>query len=103
MVAHQAPLSMGFSRQDYWSGLLCHPPGDPPKPGIEPGCPWADSLLFELPEKQTVKYMYTLKLMAPITLRTSLLKDKCLLLQSTGKRDNSLPLGGQEVLPAVSQ
>ena len=35
-VAHQAPLSMGFSRQEYWSGLLGPPPGDLPDPGIEP-------------------------------------------------------------------
>ena len=34
-VARQAPLSMGFSRQDYWNGLPCPPPGDLPKPGIE--------------------------------------------------------------------
>ena len=32
-VAHQAPLSMGFSRQEYWSGLPCLPPGDLPDPG----------------------------------------------------------------------
>ena len=36
-VAHHAPLSMGFSRQEYWSGLPCPPPGDLPNPGIEPG------------------------------------------------------------------
>ena len=35
-VARQAPLSMRFSRQEYWSGLLCPPPGDLPDPGIEP-------------------------------------------------------------------
>ena len=35
-VAHQAPLSMGFSRQEFWSGLPCPPPGDLPDPGIEP-------------------------------------------------------------------
>ena len=35
-AAHQAPLSVGFSRQEYWSGLLCCPPGDLPDPGIEP-------------------------------------------------------------------
>ena len=35
-IAHQALLSMGFSSQEYWSGLLCPPPGDPPDPGIEP-------------------------------------------------------------------
>ena len=39
IVAHQAPLSMGFSRQEYWSGLLCPPPGDLPDPGIEPVSP----------------------------------------------------------------
>ena len=35
-VACQAPLSMGFSRQEYWNGLPCPPPGDLPNPGIEP-------------------------------------------------------------------
>ena len=35
-VAHQAPLSMGFSRQEYWSGLPCPPPRDLPNSGIEP-------------------------------------------------------------------
>ena len=35
-ITHQAHPSMGFSRQEYWSGLPCPPPGDLPKPGIEP-------------------------------------------------------------------
>ena len=35
-VARQAPLSIGFSRQEYWSGLPCSPTGDLPNPGIEP-------------------------------------------------------------------
>ena len=35
-VAHQAPLSMGFSRQEYWSGLSFPLPGDLPDPGIKP-------------------------------------------------------------------
>ena len=35
-LAHQAPVSQGFSRQEYWSGLPCFPPGDLPNPGIEP-------------------------------------------------------------------
>ena len=35
-VACQAPLSMGFSRQEYWSGLSCPSPGDLPNPGIKP-------------------------------------------------------------------
>ena len=38
-VAHQALLSMGFSRQEDWSGLPCPPPGDPPSPGTEPRSP----------------------------------------------------------------
>ena len=35
-AAHQASLSMGFSRQEYWSGFPCPSPGDLPNPGIEP-------------------------------------------------------------------
>ena len=35
-AAHQALLSMGFSRQEYWSGLPCPPPGDLPNPGMKP-------------------------------------------------------------------
>ena len=50
-VAHQAPLSMGFSRQEYWSGLPFRPPGDLPDPGIQPASPalQADSLPSEPP------------------------------------------------------
>ena len=52
-VAHQAPLSMGFCRQEYWSGLPYAPPGDLPNPGIEPRPPalQVDSLLSEPPRK----------------------------------------------------
>ena len=38
-IAYQAPLSMGFSRQDYWSGLPFPSPGDLPDPGMEHGFP----------------------------------------------------------------
>ena len=38
-TAHQAPLSMGFSRQEYWGGSPCARPGDLPDPGIEPAAP----------------------------------------------------------------
>ena len=50
-VAHQAPLSMGFSRQEYWSGLPFPSPGDLPNPGIKPGSPalQADALSSEPP------------------------------------------------------
>ena len=39
IVALQAPLSMGFSWREYWSGLPCLPPGDIPDPGFEPASP----------------------------------------------------------------
>ena len=53
-VAYQAPLSMGFSRQEYWSGLPLPSPGDLPNPGMEPGSPAleADTLTSEPPGKQ---------------------------------------------------
>ena len=54
-VAYQAPPSMGFSRQECWSGLPFPSPGDLPDPGIEPGSPTlqADALLSEPPGKQS--------------------------------------------------
>ena len=53
-VAHQAPLSMGFSRQEYWSGLPFPSPGDLPHLGIEPGSPTfqEDALTSEPPGKK---------------------------------------------------
>ena len=50
-VAYQAPPSMGFSRQECWSGLPFPSPGDLPDPGIEPASPTlqADTLLSEPP------------------------------------------------------
>ena len=52
-VAHQAPPSLGFSRQEYWSGLPFLSPGDLPDPGIEPRSPalQADTLTSEPPGK----------------------------------------------------
>ena len=52
-VAHRAPLSMGFSRQEQWSGLPFPTPGDLPDPGIKPESPTlqADSLPSDLPGK----------------------------------------------------
>ena len=52
-AAHQAPLSMGFSRQEYWSGLPFPSPGDHPDPGIEPKSPTLqpDALTSEPPGK----------------------------------------------------
>ena len=52
-VVHQAPLSMEFSRQEYWSGLPFPSPGDLPDPGNEPGSPTleAGTLTSESPGK----------------------------------------------------
>ena len=57
-VAHQALPSVGFSRQEYWSGLPFPSPGDLPYPGIEPGSPalQADTLTAELPEEYILLY-----------------------------------------------
>ena len=67
-VAHQAPLSIGFSRQEYWNGWPCPPPADLSDPGIEPTSPvspalQADSLPTAPPGKPKIhfrwaKYVY---------------------------------------------
>ena len=56
-IAPQAPLSMGFSRQVYWSGLPFPSPGDLPNPGTEPRSPvlQADALTSEPPGKPVIK------------------------------------------------
>ena len=55
-IAHQASLSMGFSRQEYWNVLPFPLPGDLPNPGIETGSPalQADSSLSEPPGKEAL-------------------------------------------------
>ena len=62
-IAHQAPLFKGFSRQEYWSGLLFPSPGDLPYPGIKPGSPalQADSLPTEPPGKPKFHTWYVTK------------------------------------------
>ena len=70
-VAHQAPLSMRFSRQEYWSGLPCPPPGDLPYLGTEPAFPevpalqanslllshWESPFLFLLSVKMFIEHL----------------------------------------------
>ena len=58
-VDHQGPLFVGFSRQEYWSGLPFPSPGDLPNPGIEPRCPasLADALPHEPPGKHNDSYL----------------------------------------------
>ena len=60
-IAHQAPLSTGYSRQEYWSGLPFPSPGDLCHLSIEPQSPslQADSLLSEPPGKPICMYVYT--------------------------------------------
>ena len=57
-IAHQAPLSMGFARQEYWSELPFPSPGDLPDPGIKPRSPalQSNSLPSEL-RKSLVKFI----------------------------------------------
>ena len=61
-IAYQAPLSMEFSRQAYWSGLPFPSPGDLPVPGIKPGSPTfqADALLSEPPGKPLEQRLFRL-------------------------------------------
>ena len=63
-VARWGPLSMGFPRQEYWSGLSFPSPGDLPDPGIEPGSPalQADSLSLshqDSPQQYKENYWHT--------------------------------------------
>ena len=63
-VAHQAPLSMKFSRQEYWSGLPFSPSGDLPRPGIEPVVPvacigLAGRFFTTEPPRNCCVYIYT--------------------------------------------
>ena len=62
-VAYQVPPSMGFTSQEYWSGLPFSSPGDLPKQGIEPGYPalQADALPSEPPGKLEGTYLNTIK------------------------------------------
>ena len=58
-VARQAPLSTGFPRQEYWSGLPFPPPGDLPDSGIEPASPALAGGFFT-PEPPGKPYLYIL-------------------------------------------
>ena len=73
-VAYQASPSMGFSRQEYWSGLSFPSPGDLPDPGIKPGSPTleADTLTSE-PLKLKLQYF------GPLMRRTDTLENTLML------------------------
>ena len=87
-VAPQAPLSMGFSRQEYWSGLPCPPPGDLPHPGIKPRsrhCRW---ILYCLSHQGSQGHIGT-RLQTPSSQDTTVLTIICSalsLVQETGDK-----------------
>ena len=60
-IAHQAPLSIGFFRQEYWNGLPCPPPGDLPDLGIRPASPMSPAFQADsLPGKPLQDHMVAL-------------------------------------------
>jgi len=89
-VAYQAPPSMGFSKQEYWSGLPLPSPGDLPDPGIEPRSPTleADTLTSE-PPRSLMKYFVNSQKTSVRWTRdaqyTSTLSLKWIFIQSQGK------------------
>ena len=87
-VAHQAPLSMGFSRQEYWSGLPFPSLGDLPDPGIEPRSPalQADALTSEPPGKPRVKQILSYEVVI-LNLGTERLK--CITLMAKQQKESS--------------
>ena len=96
-LACQAPLSMKFSRQEYWSELPFPSPGDLPDPGIEPRAPslQADSLLSEPPGKPLV-YNRVVQLLSQstwnifITKRNSVSDVKNRFLDSVGEAEGGM-------------
>ena len=112
-VAHQAPLSIGFSRQEYWSGLPWPPPGDLPHPGIKYTSPFSPALADRffttsttweapgLPEKQ---HLFTASLKhAPSTLVLSC-PTQCQIQSWTHHEHQMVPVSGiQEMLQTTSR
>ena len=76
--ARQAPLSMGFSRQEYWSGLLSPPPRDLPDPGIKPIPPASPALqAVSLPTEPPRKPIITYKHLSKIRIHLAVLGLNC--------------------------
>ena len=97
-VAHQAPTSMEFSRQEYWNGLPFPSPGDLPDPGIKTGSPGlqADVLPFEPPgnsSKSGPLIHPTLSLLRPEDTTLAVAPEYCCLLLPRGRGKISLGTG----------
>ena len=108
--SRKAPLSMEFSRQEYWNGLPFPSPGDLPNPGTEPRSPalQADSLLSEPPRKPTYKDRelliiwlpwFVLAWLPPTDLRTVVLYSSIATLQKSGF--HSLPQASTSIVASM--
>ena len=71
-VAHQAPLSMGVPRQEYWNGFPFSSPGDLPDPGIKPGSPALPVASLPLSHQGTLLYQVKSSHRGELMLRTQL-------------------------------
>ena len=98
-VAHQAPLSMEFSRQEFWSELPCPPSGDLPNPGIKPMFVKSPALRGSLPlaplEKPLcMRHMASSRLFVHITIwfQDNSLRERCQQLANKGNLQNSTQL-----------
>ena len=104
----QAPLSMGFSRQEHWAGLPCPPPGDLPDPGIEPESSvsptlQADSLPTEPPGKPQMRWLNR-NLFSHSSLEGRRLRSRCQqghAFLEASKEESFLPLPASKELPAI--
>ena len=104
-IACKSPLSVGFSRQEYWSGLPYLPPGDLPNPGIKPRSPTlqVDSLLSETPGKLKNTGVGSLSLLQGIFLTQELKRGLLLcrqVLYQLSYQGSPTGLGEQLVSPA---
>ena len=93
-VAHQASLSMGFSRPEYWSGQPFHSPGDLPDPRIKPGSPalQTDSLPSEPPGKPSFRQEFV----SPSYLRPELMSSALRVGNGQGGLASCSPWGRKE-------
>ena len=85
-IAHQAPLSVGFLRHEYWSGLTLPPPGDLPDPGIERRSPALAGRFFptEPPGKPMFLYAFSKYYMSSLSSRMTSMVIQILSLQNLG-------------------
>ena len=111
-IACQAPLSMGFSRQEYWSGLPCPPPGDFPNPGMEPaslmsptlaGRFFTTSTTWEAPDPELVISVLTPRWASKVSHRKQALRSTGLDFASDLTLLSCLPKALSMPLPLCSQ